>query len=69
MQQQFIKDFSQRILGIIQTMPNGDQVARAFPSREIKGFYKARSDHTTDFYGRVISRGNTLAALIYKQEK
>ena len=66
MKETYIKDFSGAILGIIETKDNGDQVARAFPGRQILGYYISSRDHTTDFYGRVIARGNSVTALIYE---
>lgn len=64
--EQYIKDFYGRFLGIIETCPNGDQIARVWSSRQIVGFYRKQYDHTTDFYGRVVSQGNTVVSLIYQ---
>ena len=66
---EYIKDFSQKILGILETDTNGNQTVRSFPGRLILGYYKKDRDVTTDFYGRIISRGNTAIALIYKDKK
>lgn len=66
---EYIKDFSQKILGILETDANGNQTVRSFPGRQILGYYKKDRDVTTDFYGRIISRGNTAIALIYKDKK
>ena len=66
---EYIKDFSQKILGILETDTNGNQPVRSFPGRQILGYYKKDRDVTTDFYGRIISRGNTAIALIYKDKK
>lgn len=64
--EEFIREFpSQKVIGILRTLPNGDQEAREFSSRRILGFYRAAKDMTTDFYGRVIARGNCVTGLIY----
>ena len=68
MSQEYIKDFSGKILGIIETAPNGDQTARDFSSRMILGYYKAQQNQTTDFYGRIIAKGNCVASLIYNKK-
>lgn len=65
--EEYIKDFSGRILGIIKTETNGDKTAIDFPSRRVLGYYKKQYDHTTDFVGRVISRGDTVVSFIYNK--
>lgn len=67
--EEIIKDFYGRFLGIVETCPNGDQIARIWSSRQIVGYYRKELDHTTDFFGRVVSKGNTVIALIYKNLK
>ena len=66
---EYIKEFNERILGIHETDANGNPTVRNFPGRQILGYYKKDMDVTTDFYGRIISRGNTAIALIYKDKK
>jgi len=68
-QEEYIREFSGQILGIIQTDDNGDQTAIDFPSRKILGYYRKKYDYTTDFYGRIISRGNSVVGLIYKEKQ
>jgi len=68
MKEEYIKTFNNQIIGIIETYPNGDQAARAFPSRQVLGYYRAISNITTDFYGRILARGNTVVSLIYNQQ-
>ena len=63
-QEQTIRDFYGRIIGFIITEPNGDKVARDF-YRRVVGRYDARRDVTVDFYGRVLTKGDTVASLIY----
>ena len=67
MTQEYIRDFSGKILGIIETFDNGDQLARDFSSRMILGYYRAGPNHTTDFYGRVIAKGNCVVSFIYNK--
>lgn len=65
-QEEYIRDFqSRRIIGILRTMRNGDVEAREFDSRKILGYYRKDRDVTTDFYGRMIAKGNCVAAFIY----
>lgn len=65
--QEYIRDFSGRVLGIIETYPNGDQKAIDFDTRMVLGYYQAAYDHTTDFYGRVIAKGNCVVSFIYNK--
>lgn len=65
--QEYIREFSGKILGIIETMPNGDQKAIDFDTRKILGYYRASLNHTTDFYGRVIAKGNCVSSFIYNK--
>ena len=61
-----IKDFYGRILGYIETLDNGDQVATDFYGR-VLGKYYAHDNVTKDFYGRILAHGNILASLIYNK--
>ena len=63
MDEQPIKEWNGRIIGWIQTKPNGDKVIKAFDGH-ILGFYNAHYDHTTDFYGRIIGKGDQLMTLL-----
>lgn len=67
--EEFIKTFEGKILGIIETKSDGDQIARNFPGRQILGYYRKSQDVTTDFYGRIVARGNSVASLIYTEKK
>lgn len=67
MHTEYIKNFDGSILGILETKANGDQVIRDFPGQRILGYYRKKEDHTTDFYGRILSRGNTVVSLLYKK--
>jgi hypothetical protein len=65
-QEEYIRDFqSRKIIGILRTLKNGDIEAREFDSRRILGFYRKNLDMTTDFYGKMITKGNCVAAFIY----
>lgn len=65
-QEEYIRDFSSRkIIGILKTLRNGDIEAREFDSRRILGYYRKDRDMTTDFYGKMIAKGNCVVAFIY----
>lgn len=59
-----LRDYYGRIIGYIETKPNGDKVARDFYKR-IVGYYKKSIDATTDFYGRIVGRGDIVSSLIF----
>ena len=60
-----IKDFYGRVIGTIENMPNGDKTVRDFYGK-ILGFYKKSSNVTTDFYGRIVARGEACSMLLGK---
>lgn len=64
---QVIKDAYGVILGSIATDRNGDQVAYDFYGM-IVGRYNAKLNTTYDKWGRIVSIGNTLSALIIKSK-
>lgn len=66
--EEYIREFNGQILGIIRLETNGDKAAVDFPSRVVLGYYRAKYDHTTDFYGRVLAKGDSLVSLIYKNK-
>lgn len=57
-----IRDFYGRIIGYIETEPNGNKVVRDF-YRRVLGKYDKSSNTTRDFYGRVIARGDNTGLL------
>ena len=60
-----IKDFYGKIIGFIQSYPNGDK--KAFDVHgKILGTYKKKQDVTMDFYGRIVARGDTTSALVWQ---
>ena len=66
--EEYIRDFNTRqIIGIIKTESNGDKVAIDFATRKILGFYRASRNVTTDFIGRVLTKGDTVVSLLYKK--
>lgn len=58
-----IKDYYNRIIGYIETKPNGDKIGYDFYLR-IVGYYEKNSNLTKDFYRRVVGRGDMLSSLI-----
>ena len=64
MEKQAIKDFYGRIIGWIETKPNGDKTVRDFYGR-IKGRYDKQLNVTRDFYGKIVGRGDILTSLLY----
>lgn len=66
--EEIIRDFpSLRILGYVRTQANGDKIAFNFQKR-ILGYYRAKYDHTTDWQGRILSKGDTVVGLIYQNK-
>lgn len=58
-----ITDFYGRILGTIETEKNGNKIARDFYGRYL-GKYDKQLNRTEDFYGKILSSGDTLSSLI-----
>ena len=68
--EEYIRDFDTRqIIGILRYKPNGDIEAVEFKSRQILGYYRASTDSTTDFFGRIIAKGNCVVSFIYEAFK
>ena len=59
-----IKDFYGRFIAIYEYQDNGDITVRDWQSRMILGYYRKSRDVTTDFYGRILARGNAIGMLI-----
>jgi hypothetical protein len=69
MTKQTIKDFYGRIIGYIETdEKTGNKTALDFYGK-ILGFYKKNTNVTTDFYGRIVTRGDAAVGLIYDKEE
>ena len=63
-----IRDFYGRILGYIETDDStGNKTVRDFYGR-ILGYYKKSLNATTDFYQRIIGRGDLCSSLIQEAE-
>lgn len=58
-----IRNFNGQILAKVYTDKKGNQEIRNF-SGQVLGSYDKSTDTTRDFYGRHISSGNSLGALI-----
>lgn len=59
-----IKDSAFRPIAILTYEDNGDIKVQDWSSRMIVGYYRKSRDVTTDFYGRIIARGNAVGMLI-----
>lgn len=66
MQEETLRDFYGKIIGYVQTTPNGDKVYKDF-YRRIVARYTKSSNKTTDFYGRLIGWGDLGAGLLYRK--
>ena len=65
---EFIKTLTGQIVGIIRYFDNGDQAAIGYPSMRILGYYRKNLDATTNLTGKILSRGNSVAALLYTEQ-
>lgn len=65
--EQIVRDFYSRPIGIIWTYDNGDIAVLSWPAGLVQGYYRKSRDVTTDFYGKIISRGNTVMMLLNKK--
>ena len=63
-----IKDFYGVIIGYIDEDSQGNKVATDFYRRKV-GTYDKRSDVTRDFYGRIVSKGDTTSSLIFTENE
>ena len=62
-----IREFSGKILGWLETDAAGNQQVRTFSGRII-GRYDKQLDCTRDFYGKIITKGNTVSGLLYSSQ-
>lgn len=60
-----VKDFYGKILGYIETSSNGDKTIRDF-YRKILGYYRKDRNVTTDFYGKILAKGDISSGLLFK---
>lgn len=61
-----VREFNGKIMGWIETDRDGNQQVRDFYGR-IQGTYDKKMNVTRDFYGRIITQGNTCLGLLYKK--
>lgn len=59
-----VKDWAGKVLGWVETDNRGNQTVRNFGGR-VLAYYRADRDVTTDWAGKVVSRGNTAISHIY----
>ena len=59
-----IRDFAGRFIAILTYEDNGDIKVQDWQSRMVVGYYRKSRDVTTDFYGKIIARGNAVGMLI-----
>lgn len=64
MSKEYVKDFYGKILGSLETLQNGDVIARDFYGK-ILGKYEKKLNLTKDFYGKILTSGDTTSSLIY----
>jgi hypothetical protein len=60
-----IQDFYGKILGWIDVDDRGNKTVQQFAG-PIVGYYRKSDNVTTDFYGRIIARGDVTASLLMK---
>ena len=59
-----VKDWTGKVLGFVDTDKFGNQTVKNFGGK-VLAFYDAKRDVTTDFAGKVLSKGNTAISYIY----
>lgn len=62
-----VRRASGRIIGFIETDKDGNKQARNFYGR-ILGTYDKRLNVTRDFYGRIVTRGDSVIGFIYEAD-
>ena len=65
MKEEILRDFYGRVIGYIETYPNGDQQIRDF-YRKVLGKYDHATNTTKDFYGKIVAKGNCITMLLKK---
>jgi len=66
---EYIKEYpSQKVIGVIRTMSNGDQIALSFPAFQQLGIWRKAENATYEIPSyRRVSDGNTVMQFIYKK--
>ncbi len=67
MNYEYIKNFTGKILGKVITEPNGNKKAMNFEG-QILAKYNKKMNYTTDFYGKILGKGDLTEAIIYTEE-
>lgn len=67
MNYEYIKSFTGKIIGKISTESNGDKKAMTFEG-QIIAKYNKKMNYTTDFYGKILGKGDLTEAIIYTEE-
>lgn len=67
MAKETIKDFSNIIIGYVDTDSKGNKTATDFYGR-IVGYYDKQANVTTDFYRIIRYRGDAVVSLIYEED-
>jgi hypothetical protein len=68
MNRQTITDFYGKILGYVSTdSRTGDKTATNFYGK-ILGYYRKSSNVTTDFYGKIVAKGDAVTGLVYENK-
>ena len=62
MAKEFVKDFYGRIMGSLEDQ--GSRVVAKDFYGKILGYYDRNENRTRDFYGRIVSEGDTTGSLI-----
>lgn len=62
-----VRDISGKIIGFIETDKDGNKQVRNFYGR-ILGTYDSRLDVTRDFYGKIITRGDSVVGFLYDEK-
>lgn len=63
---QKIRKFNGIEIGSVETLADGDKVARDFYGK-ILGYYRSKKNHTTNFYGKILAQGDITTALIWEE--
>ena len=63
MAKETLRDFHGRIIGYVETYPNGNKRLTDFHNR-ILGTYDKSLNVTKDFYGRIVAKGDCLTMLL-----
>ncbi|MBE6643258.1 MAG: hypothetical protein E7615_06365 [Ruminococcaceae bacterium] len=61
-----IREFGGKIIGYVYVDENGKKTVKEF-SGKILGYYYPDRDVTTDFYGKIIARGDASSALLFNK--